>query len=53
MFEVTKVFDDAFDAELKVEEAIKLRDKNVSPQDYAQYSYLLNTIKVGEFVKMK
>jgi hypothetical protein len=53
MFEVTNVNDDAFDAELKIEDATKLQDKNVSPEEYAQYPYILNTIKVGEFVKMK
>lgn len=53
MFEVTDVFPEAFSAELKVEEPEKLKDKNVSRQNYAQYPYLLNTIKVGEYVKMK
>ena len=53
MFEVTEVFPDAFNAELKVEDLTKLKNKNVLPQDYAQYPYLLNTIKVGELVKMK
>ncbi len=53
MFEVTEVFPEAFNAELKVEDLTKLKDKNVLPQDYAQYPYLLNTIKVGEFIKMK
>ena len=53
MFQVTEVFAEAFNAELIVEDKYMLKDKNVAAQDYAQYSYLLNTIKVGELVKMK
>ncbi len=56
--EVTEVFMDAFNAELKVEDLAKInsnrgKENSVTDDEYAQYVNLLNTIKVGEFVKMK
>lgn len=53
VFKVTNVFSESFRAELIVEEWSKLIDKNVLKQDWEQYQYLLNEIKVGDSVKMK
>jgi hypothetical protein len=53
VFEVTEVFLNAFNAELKVEPYSKLKEKNVPEQNYPQYFSLLNSIKIGELVKMK
>jgi len=53
IFEVTEVFAESFNAELKVEKFKKLEGRNILPQDYEQYPSILNTIKVGELVVMK
>ena len=53
MFIVTEVFPESFNAELKLEPYENIKSKGVTPQDYQQYFRIMNSVKIGESVKMK
>jgi len=53
MFIVTEVFPESFNAELKLEPYENIKSKGVTPQDYQQYFRIMNSVRVGESVKMK